>query len=523
MKITLYKSSGRYGYRSAIIIDCKGDGTKENPIIIEPLSSIPKSFIINGYKYHIVVKEFKSSYILAEQCQNISIEDTELNRLRMERCSNITISNITCLSRLTLYRCKNIVIKKSFITRLRLFKSSVNTIKNNFIIRLKEIDSKNNQLTLNEINKVQASKSFNYWATEYNTRCACLFMILFGITISSIPILLMGNLIVKIVMGSIVFSILGGGMGIAIIMLFNLVVIRPILNKYNKKLIENEKIRLGIVTHHPVKEKIKVKNKYKESIKKRDIPVQSPKVRSAYQGRFEIDDEIIKEFGIQGKGTQKDPYIIDSTEHFPQRIEIYKSKYFMKIINCDLTSNSLGLYFSQNILIENCELHYCEVGSSSDIRFTNCSFKDGLKIIRSKEITSENCLISIIGLFTCYNNHFLKCEIDDFEIKVSRGNTFENCKLPPELLNEERLNPPIKKDMKITSMNIVILFSFVFVFIALGIAMGFFFSLIVILIMGGIIFIVLFPLRHTLKKAKSLETGKFDHEYLIGLPPNVVI
>jgi len=524
MKITIYKSSGRYGLTSPIVIDCKDKGTKDNPILIEPLEEIPKNFIVRGYKYYIVIKGFKSSYILIENCQNILIEETELNRLRIERCSKITIRNFTCVSRLTLYRCRNVSIENSFIARLRLFKSSDNSIRNNFIVRLKEIDSKNNQLELNDIRKVQMSKSFNYWASEYQTRCAFLFMLFFAIIILSIPFMLGADTAMRWIIAIIPFSLLGIFLGVCVVMMIYLAAIRPILNKHNERLIEKEKIKVGVQKIHIEKKIIEEQKDLKEKVIKSKVIEQSPKIKNAYSGYIEIDDEIIEEFGIQGDGTKKNPYIINSTENLPQKIEIYESKYYINIVNCDLTSHFLGLYFSQNILVENCKLNYCEVGSSSNIKIIKCSFNDGLRIIRSKEVISENSFISKLSLHNSFNNYLIKCEIEEFLIDESRGNTFQKCSIPPDLLTEDKLNPPIKK-YSVTDIIVMLLIVFTFLFVPIATFMygGFLFALIITIIVGVIVFCVLTPFRLLRKETQSLETGKFDPKDIKKHAPNKVI
>jgi len=245
MKITIYNLGHKPGTRRLLEIECKGEGTKENPIIIEPSDKIFKKFMVRGYKFNLVLKGFKSRYILVEDCQNTFIEDTELNRLRMERCSNVVIRNFTCFSRLTLYRCEDVTIETSFIARLRLFKSSDNSITNNFIIRLKEIGSKNNDLELNDIKKVQTSKSFNYWATEHARRFAWLIMGYVIITISSIPFISLGdNFKLRLIIASVPISMFGVLIGVFVAVLINKAIIRSIIIRRNKRLIEKEIVSL---------------------------------------------------------------------------------------------------------------------------------------------------------------------------------------------------------------------------------------------------------------------------------------
>lgn len=521
MKITLYKSLGK-GMTTPILINCQGDGTKDNPIIILPSKSIPKDFIIRDYKYHIVVRGFESRYILIEGCKNILLEDTELNRLRMERCSSIIIRNLTTLSRVTLHRCKEIIIEKSFIARLRLFKSSNNTIEDNYIVRMKEVDSKNNQLQRNDIKKVQIGWSFNYMFSENSMRCAGIFMIYLFSIFLFIPIgLLLGDsLKFRLIIMSIPLSMLGLLLGVCVIELVYMGIIRPFLNRKNKRLIAEEKNRMGVTDIPRKKERGEQNSFVKDLFLTKELKDKSPQVRRAYSGFFEIDEDVIKEFGFKGKGTESNPYIICSTENLPQEIEIYKSKYFIKIIDCDLTSHFLGLYISENIFVENCKINFCEVGSCSDISFLKCTFNDGLRITRGKAITMENCYIAQFGLFQSYSNNFIKCEMNKLLIKKSRGNIFSTCKIPIELLNEENLNAPKKIDKELyfyLSIGIFIICCIVF----LGIMTDFFTSFMTMGIVGILILGILLGMKfyfHT-----RLKKEKFDMKTIYSFPPNKVI
>jgi hypothetical protein len=307
-------------------------------------------------------------------------------------------------------------------------------------------------------------------------------------------------------------------------MIIKIGILNPILNKRNERLIKKEKIKVGKIDIYQEKEIVKKQKETKEQIKKNRSIEQSPKIKRAYRGYIEIDDELIEEFGIQGNGTKKDPYIINSVENFPREIEIYKSKYYIKIVNCDLTSNFLGLYFSQNIVVENCKLDICEVGSSSDIKIINSSVTNILKIIRSKDVMIENSIITRLGLRNSFHNLIIKCEIEEFLIDKSRGNTFQQCRIPPNLLTEDRLNPPFKKYSGTgIFINIIIVFLLPFIFIAGFMIEGFLFGLITFLISGGILIVVIFPFIWMSKKSRSYEQGKFNPKDIASYPPNKVL
>ncbi|MFW9866510.1 MAG: right-handed parallel beta-helix repeat-containing protein [Candidatus Thorarchaeota archaeon] len=532
MKITIYKFGSRYTPHTPITLDCEGEGTKANPIIIRPIDSIPKDFIVRGIKYNIVLKGFKSRYILVENCKNLLLVDTELNRLRMERCSKITIKNLTCLSRLTLYRCKACNIEESFIARLRLFKSSNNLIKNNFIIRLKEVASKNNQLEQNDVRKIQISKSLNYYWTENNWRCACMFTgFLLFIIIFAFSIVMVENYKLRILIGSIPLTMLGILLVACIVVIIYMGIVRHILNKYNERLINEEKSKVGIVAEHPKPEVGKKPEVISERIYRKRDGRRSKKIELAYMGLFELDDEIIKEFNIPGSGTEKDPYIISSTENLPQDINIYKSKYYLKFSHCDLRSHFLGFDLSQNIVVENCELDYCEIGDPGycyNIQFINCRFEDGLTISKSSNIKLENCDVAGIRLTECYDNTLIKCTINELIIKNSRANTFKTCTIPAELLEDENINPPVRKYTLYTYVYSFIPIAFITAFLFLGFDIGFYSAFLFIGILGIVFCSFLFGFSYFMdkrskKKAGPYIKGKFDRRTIAALPPNKVI
>ena len=242
MKFTIYKFGRKVGPRIPLEIECKGEGTKENPIIIEPLDEIPRDFSLQVSKYNLVLKGFTSRYIFLEQCQNIVIEGTELNRLRMVKCSKIVIKNLTCFHRLTLFRCEDVTVENSFIGCLRLFQSSDTSIVNNFIIRLMDIGSKNNKLELNNVGRVQKNLSLNYWITEYNN---CFIGLLIGffffLSMVFLPIGLM-SVDSRDIIYSVLFSMLGVIIGVFVAVLIFICIVQPVLNRQNGRLIEEEKL-----------------------------------------------------------------------------------------------------------------------------------------------------------------------------------------------------------------------------------------------------------------------------------------
>ncbi|MFX1446086.1 MAG: hypothetical protein ACFFHV_21970 [Promethearchaeota archaeon] len=73
--------------------DWKGEGTKENPIIIDNDNLLPQNIIFRTEDLHIHLKTIDIGLIVFERCQNIILEDSILSIVKLKSCINIILRN----------------------------------------------------------------------------------------------------------------------------------------------------------------------------------------------------------------------------------------------------------------------------------------------------------------------------------------------------------------------------------------------------------------------------------------------
>ncbi len=71
----------------------KGDGTNENPIIIDSDDVLPQSLLFQTDDLHIQLKNIDIGIIIFENCQNIMLEDSIISIVRLKSCKNIVIKD----------------------------------------------------------------------------------------------------------------------------------------------------------------------------------------------------------------------------------------------------------------------------------------------------------------------------------------------------------------------------------------------------------------------------------------------
>ncbi len=69
----------------------KGDGTKENPIIIDNDEVLPQNIVFRTEDLHIQLKNIDIGIIVFERCQNIILEDSILSIVKLKSCNNIIL------------------------------------------------------------------------------------------------------------------------------------------------------------------------------------------------------------------------------------------------------------------------------------------------------------------------------------------------------------------------------------------------------------------------------------------------
>jgi len=75
-KSTIEKQSMHYNW--------KGDGTKENPLIIDKDDKFPQNMIFRTEDLHIQIKNIDIGLLVFERCQNIIIEDSILSLVKLK-------------------------------------------------------------------------------------------------------------------------------------------------------------------------------------------------------------------------------------------------------------------------------------------------------------------------------------------------------------------------------------------------------------------------------------------------------
>ncbi|MFX0024710.1 MAG: hypothetical protein ACFE9S_20550 [Candidatus Hermodarchaeota archaeon] len=114
---------------SGIEIECPGTGTKEDPVIIEPIGSTPKTIYLRDYDIFIHMRNLDKRYISLVNCQNMILTECRLQYLDISRSSNIKIKNLSVTKLSRIYNCRNMLIEDAHIEKLKIKKSSLNTFR----------------------------------------------------------------------------------------------------------------------------------------------------------------------------------------------------------------------------------------------------------------------------------------------------------------------------------------------------------------------------------------------------------
>jgi hypothetical protein len=132
MNITIYQKVSSFNtiFWREIEIECRGAGTKEDPVIIEPSREIPKNSYLRDYNFFIHVKNLHQKYLSLTRCQNITLKDCQLKYCHVLNCSDIRIENLSITKLLRIYSSKDVYIQDSIIGKLKLNQSNSNTFKN---------------------------------------------------------------------------------------------------------------------------------------------------------------------------------------------------------------------------------------------------------------------------------------------------------------------------------------------------------------------------------------------------------
>ncbi|MFX1489301.1 MAG: hypothetical protein ACFFBI_09150 [Promethearchaeota archaeon] len=130
MKIKIEKTS-RYSEISNVIeLDCKGNGTKDDPLIIDESVSLPTSFELNESELYIQMKNCMLLKLKISISKNILIEDCHIDWFELSGCSKIEIVNVIS-GLIGMGMSNNCILNGCTIEReLSIANSSYNLIKN---------------------------------------------------------------------------------------------------------------------------------------------------------------------------------------------------------------------------------------------------------------------------------------------------------------------------------------------------------------------------------------------------------
>jgi len=74
-------------------LNLQGNGTKNDPIVIDEKANIPVNLIFKTENLYILIKDTNIGFAVFDKCKNITIEDSIVLTLKMKSCQNITIQN----------------------------------------------------------------------------------------------------------------------------------------------------------------------------------------------------------------------------------------------------------------------------------------------------------------------------------------------------------------------------------------------------------------------------------------------
>lgn len=124
----------------------KGDGTKENPFIVENRNGLADMFCLKKSNLFIIIKNSDFKYLLFISSRNITLDNCSFLRLTLRKCRSFIIESCT-IRNLSLGRSKYNTFSNCIVTRefIRFF-SKINTFKN-CVVESRELKSKSSDFT----------------------------------------------------------------------------------------------------------------------------------------------------------------------------------------------------------------------------------------------------------------------------------------------------------------------------------------------------------------------------------------
>ena len=133
-----------------IELDCEGDGTKDNPIIIEPSEQLPNLFMIHRSNLYVKIRNCENSIHL-NVVQNITIENCNSRSILVLVSSNVTLKDCQIRKFLRLRSCSNVTVEDCKITKIQFYDSSKNIIRNCVISKEIELSESEDNIIQNNI------------------------------------------------------------------------------------------------------------------------------------------------------------------------------------------------------------------------------------------------------------------------------------------------------------------------------------------------------------------------------------
>jgi len=112
----------------ATILKWIGNGTENDPLIINSTEGLPQKFSIS-VNFFLDIKDCSFDHIILYDCQNVSIENCSFNTLGVLNTSEISVKRGS-LSNLNLDHCTNSYFKECTIAKVYNYKSRGNTFEN---------------------------------------------------------------------------------------------------------------------------------------------------------------------------------------------------------------------------------------------------------------------------------------------------------------------------------------------------------------------------------------------------------
>lgn len=102
-------------YQKAVNEKWIGNGTSENPFIIESTHSLSDKSVIKNTSLYILIKNCTFKSLILKKCKNLKFEGCTFEVLALSKCSRITLDNCSFKTNLELRYSHNLYIQDSHI------------------------------------------------------------------------------------------------------------------------------------------------------------------------------------------------------------------------------------------------------------------------------------------------------------------------------------------------------------------------------------------------------------------------